>query len=86
MLHKNSISLQAAKKAREQEEKQEGRPKKNVYRIFKREMVGIISDQCFKLCEVPYTCIQSIRFKVQPQFINILDVRIYNHDGLLFEN
>ena len=52
MLNKNSISLQAAKKAREQEEKQEGRPKKNVYRIFKREMVGIICDQCFKLCEV----------------------------------
>ena len=43
MLHKNSISLQAAKKAREQEEKQEGRPKKNVYRIFKREMVGNLS-------------------------------------------
>ena len=43
MLHKNSISLQAAKKAREQEEKQEGRPKKNVYRIYKREMVGNLS-------------------------------------------
>ena len=43
MLHKNSISLQAAKKAREQEEKQEGRPKKMFIGFSSVKMVGNLS-------------------------------------------